>query len=747
MKILIVDNYDSFTFNLYQYVSEVFAVLPVVVKNNDVTVDYEQYDAIIISPGPGTPNKKDDIGICETIIKETTKPLLGICLGHQSIVAAMGGEVEISGAPYHGRTSKVLHGGSGVFDQLPNPLEVVRYHSLIAYQPLPKTLIATAFTEDGLIMGVEHRHRPMWGVQFHPESVSTDCGRQIIENFKTLVERHKAGSMKTTLRTNRAPAHISRPVVVEKTLWRCQFKALDMQLAPAMVFDKLFSQAQYSFWLDTSSAANAEGRFSFMGDASGPASYWFCYDVKAKTVSIDAQGKRTKRCVDYQRFVANALHATIEGTEELPFDFCGGLVGFQGYELKSETEPVSNKHLSAQPDAAGLFVDRFIAFDHKTGLVYLVALDKASADDSAVDASALWLETMSHDLAAMVQQNIASTVDDIAVRQASHDPSQPVQFMLEDDYQAYIDKISCCKDYIKRGESYEICLTNRIRATLGVEPWPLYCVLRQVNPAPRSVYLHCPDFSVLSSSPEKFFSVGRNAVVEAKPIKGTRKRGVTLQEDAALIADLANSEKDQAENLMIVDLLRNDLNRVCEAGSVWVPKLMQVETYASVHQLVSTVRGRLNGDESLASLFAATFPPGSMTGAPKTRTLEILDELESSARGIYSGAIGYMSLNGAAELNVAIRSLVVRDDQLEIGVGGAITWLSDAEEEFEEILIKARALMRAIAKYATGDESHYAVQGAEPQPSLVIDPYEEVFSDPSYLNEQNYKLKEGLEAC
>ena len=186
-----------------------------------------------------------------------------------------------------------------------------------------------------------------------------------------------------------------------------------------------------------------------------------------------------------------------------------------------------------------------------------------------------------------------------------------MQFTLEDDHQSYINKIGRCMDYIRCGESYEICLTNRIRTTLSVEPLALYTVLRQINPAPRSVYLHCPEFSVLSSSPEKFFSVGRNAVVDAKPIKGTRKRGASAQQDAALIEDLANSEKDQAENLMIVDLLRNDISRVAKVGSVKVPKLFAVETYATLHQMVSTVVGDLV-DAALVGFDrreAVTIPP------------------------------------------------------------------------------------------------------------------------------------------
>lgn len=740
MKILIVDNYDSFTFNLYQYVSEVFAVLPVVVRNDDTHVDFEDYDAIVISPGPGTPNNKSDIGICEQIIKHTSKPLLGICLGHQSIVASLGGIVELSGMPYHGRSSKILHGGSGVFSNLPNPLTVVRYHSLIACQPLPAELIATAFTEDGMIMAIEHRHRPMWGVQFHPESISTDCGRQLIENFKTLVQQHNVN--RSSLQ-RAATEQLDLPqVTVPPVAWRCRYQQLNSTLQPAEVFQRLYGDSQYSFWLDSSSVNNAEARFSFIGDASGPESFWFSYDMKKQTVLLNAHGKQHELHSDYCAFVKQTLAATVAGAEELPFDFCGGLVGFQGYELKAETEAVSNKYAAQQPDAAGIFVDRFIAFDHKTGLVYAVILEKEHSPHHAAAASEQWLSTVSQRLAIMpvAKKGTASAVNTARSQ-------QDIRFYLEDDYQQYTSKISRCMDYIRRGESYEICLTNRLRATLDVEPLALYTVLRQVNPAPRSVYLHSPDFAILCSSPEKFVSVGRNAVVEAKPIKGTRKRGATAAEDAALITDLAQSEKDHAENLMIVDLLRNDLNRVCEAGSVWVPKLMQIETYASVHQLVSTVRGRLNEHESLASLFAATFPPGSMTGAPKTRTLEILDELESSARGIYSGAIGYMSLNGAAELNVAIRTLVVQGSNLEIGVGGAITWLSNADEEFEEILIKARALLRTIAKYATGDENRYNIVGAETRPPVVAPVQDNVAVLSPAFDQQSQQQQQGVEAC
>jgi para-aminobenzoate synthetase len=271
-----------------------------------------------------------------------------------------------------------------------------------------------------------------------------------------------------------------------------------------------------------------------------------------------------------------------------------------------------------------------------------------------------------------------------------------VALHLARSHRQYLADIATCEQHLRDGESYELCLTNSIAAELDVDPLALYIELRRVNPAPFASYLRFGDLAVLSSSPERFLSVDREGGAEAKPIKGTSPRGADADEDTRLAARLRDDEKNRAENLMIVDLLRNDLGSVCAVGSVEVPSLMAVESYETVHQLVSTVRGQLRPGTSAVECARACFPPGSMTGAPKLRTVEILARLEGRARGIYSGAVGYFGLGGGCDLSVTIRTIVLDGATATIGAGGAIVLQSDPEQEYEEMLLKALAPLRAI---------------------------------------------------
>jgi len=251
-------------------------------------------------------------------------------------------------------------------------------------------------------------------------------------------------------------------------------------------------------------------------------------------------------------------------------------------------------------------------------------------------------------------------------------------------------------DYIKAGDIYIANMTRQISVESSRTPYEVFRYLREHNPSPFGSYFNQPEFQIVSASPERFLEV-RNHKVETRPIKGTRKRGITPEEDLMLKEELSQSEKDKSELLMIVDLERNDLNRVCRPGSVKVTELFEVETYATVFHLVSTIIGELETDKTVPDLIASTFPGGSITGAPKIRAMEIIDELEHSQRGLYTGSIGYLSLNGDCDLNIVIRTAVHQNGIYHLGVGGGITAESELEFEYDETWQKAKAVVAAIA--------------------------------------------------
>lgn len=280
-------------------------------------------------------------------------------------------------------------------------------------------------------------------------------------------------------------------------------------------------------------------------------------------------------------------------------------------------------------------------------------------------------------------------------------PSVSVPYTLSQNQATYLANIDQIHEYLRHGESYEMCLTNRLTYLDHIDPLAYHRLLRQHNPAPYGAFLRFDQLAIASSSIERYLHIDTDRTIEAKPMKGTLPRGATPSEDTALKQRLVSKAQFQSEMLMIVDLLRNDLSRVCEPGSVHVPELMFAESYATVHQLVSIVRGRLRQTCSVIDAIMASFPGGSMTGAPKRRSMCLLQELEPHARGIYSGALGYLSLNGAVDLSMVIRTAIITPEKLCIGVGGAIITLSDPEEEYNEMLLKSKALRDIIHVFKT----------------------------------------------
>jgi para-aminobenzoate synthetase len=483
---------------------------------------------------------------------------------------------------------------------------------------------------------------------------------------------------------------------------------VDRAVDTEQAFVHLYGGERDAFWLDSSRAGDERSRFSFMGATGGPLSSVVSYDVDAGEVRV-ARGAAVEICretiFDYLRRELDRLRQV---SDELPFDLNGGFVGYFGYELKADCGG-DRAHRSALPDAAFIFADRLLAFDHLDGCAYVVSV----ADAAGEAEGRRWARDTARALEALPP---------LAPPELPP-PDGPLEFRLSRSHERYLEDIRRCHELLLEGETYEVCLTNRISADAAPDPLALYRILRHVNPAPFSAFLRLGDASVLSSSPERFLRVGRDRWAEAKPIKGTVRRGRTPDEDRALADELRTSEKNRAENLMITDLLRNDLGLVCEIGTVDVPHLMEIETFETVHQLVSTIRGRLREDLATPDCIRACFPGGSMTGAPKKRTMEIIDALEEEARGVYSGAIGYLGLGGASDLNIVIRTIVLQGGSLSIGAGGAIVMQSDPEDEFQEMLLKADALMRAIALAVTGDEASTVLSSAKPRrvPDAVLE--------------------------
>jgi para-aminobenzoate synthetase len=448
---------------------------------------------------------------------------------------------------------------------------------------------------------------------------------------------------------------------------------------PERAFAALYRESPNAFWLD-SSRPEEGARFSFMGDASGSLGATISYDVEAGELSVERGGHVARRRESIFDYLESEMGRSPGA--DLPFEFQCGFAGYLGYELKADCG-AARGHRSELPDAAFVFAARMLAFDHEERQMYLLCL---SEHEPEVEAEA-WLEQVAATLAA-------------APSPPEPEPAVAPEFRLDRNRERYLADIAACKEHLLDGDSYEICLTNRIAAALDADPLALYMDLRRINPAPFASYLRFGDLAVLSSSPERFLRIDRGGRVETKPIKGTAPRGGSPAEDARLAEALRTSEKNRAENLMIVDLMRNDLGAVCEVGSVAVPTLMEVEAYETVHQLVSTVRGQLRSDATELDGVRACFPPGSMTGAPKLRTMEILDRLEERARGPYSGAIGYFALGGGCDLSVTIRTIVLAAEEASIGAGGAITLQSDAQNELREVLLKAYAPMRALGLLA-----------------------------------------------
>lgn len=420
-------------------------------------------------------------------------------------------------------------------------------------------------------------------------------------------------------------------------------------------------------------------RFSIFGLQGEKRGHTIKYDVDKKLVEKTFVASKKKEIYEENIFdflKANRLRWDYD--EALPFDYQLGYIGYFGYELKNDTENVSNNYSYFYPDAYFKYCDRALVYDHLEKKLYLLSY----RDDLE------WKEEIKN----LLNKDLESKKEKEVKRDFP-------KLKFVKDKKTYIEDILKIKDLIRAGETYEVCLTNRLDIFDKIDGKKYYMELRDKSPGQYSAFLPLDELKIASSSMERFLRVDKNKIVSTKPIKGTIKRGESKEEDERLIEELRSEEKTKSENLMIVDLLRNDLGKYCEIGTVEVPKLMDVETYKTLHQLVTTVSGKIKEDVDIIEVLEKTFPGGSMTGAPKKRTLEIIDELETYPRGVYSGTIGYISNNSTMDFNIVIRTALIEEDKATIGVGGAIILLSDEEEEFDEIVLKAKGSLLALQSY------------------------------------------------
>jgi len=712
VKTLLVDNHDSYTYNVFHLLAAASGEEPMVVNNDAVSwrvLTRMDFDAIVLSPGPGHPSRWHDFGVCSDILQKSEVPVFGICLGHQGIGNLLEGTVNRAPMAMHGRLSRVMHEGKGLFKDVPQGFSVVRYHSLAITSPPGPEGSIVAWSEDGVVMGVEHTSRPIWGVQFHPESISTEYGLKIAENFFELAARHQRSETRPAGRATIVPQASKRaPRAAGENAGELELRMRTIagQAPTEHVYERLFAEHDPSFWLDSADAPTWLAQCSYMGTTAGPDRCFVSYDVDSGEIAVNRGGVETvehKSIFDYlQRELGRIAVDPPEGVER---GLVGGYVGYLGYELKADCGS-PNVHSSDLPDAAMMLANRVVAVDHTKDVTYVFALCRGEDPEAE-----LWLDA--------AEELIARAIAEPPAERPLAPPSEPgghVSFRSGRGRSRYLADIAKSQAELLAGESYEVCLTDQFTTDASPEPFELYRQLRRSNASPFSAFLHFGENAIVSSSPERFISVDRQRQVMARPIKGTISRVEDPAEDAARVKELGEDEKTYAEHLMIVDLLRNDLGVVCDVDSVQVPDLMVIEPYATVHQMVSTIVGRLEDGRSPVDCVRATFPGGSMTGAPKERTMEIIDDLEAEARGVYSGSIGYFGADGSTDLNIVIRTIVMRPGRTTIGAGGAIVMQSDPEEEFDEILLKARAPMAAIARTVTGSEEPGEAWSVELEP-------------------------------
>ncbi|KAK3074588.1 para-aminobenzoate synthase, (PABA) [Teratosphaeriaceae sp. CCFEE 6253] len=737
-RILYIDAYDSFSNNIVALLKDSLSVTvdsikiddPRFVLNDDAFRDFlNEFDAVVAGPGPGHPANSADTGLIGQLwdIPEAfVLPVLGVCLGFQSFALAFGADIQRLAEPRHGLVRRLTHCGDDVFTGV-GQLDATQYHSLHAKlghdcerdklvapwtpsrrckQVVPLAWDLSDVRNGPILMAARHCHKPYRGVQYHPESVCSSGGVELIRNWWREACTWNAAHSRT-----RAIAPTLKPVDARHSegtngsvqrnhpavQWRTISHRDPLDIAVILDFLRDSSSGCEPILLESGTRSDGKpvnsetGRFSIIGLPSKD-SLQIRWSTNDQLLVIEEACKvvYSKRTLVKDVFTAldTIIHANRAQGGDANIPFWGGLLGFISYEAGLDSISVAPaEHAGSRPDIWFVLVERSVVVDHVAQVTYVQSI--CGGDEA-------WLSRTSKSLLELSRQTQTDPSVDVC-RHAAHVVTGPQQH-------AYCEKVSDCQDQLRAGESYELCLTDQTLVRNPTEPWALYRQLRRTNPAPFAAYVRFTSvkdgvgIGIVGSSPERFLTWSRSGKCQFRPIKGTVKKmpGVT-RKDAE---EVLGSEKERAENLMIVDLIRHDLNGTEVAQNVRVPKLMCVEEYETVFQLVSVIEGDLDATAPHTAALANSLPPGSMTGAPKKRSCELLRAIEGEhkPRGLYSGVLGYLDVGGGGDFSVVIRTAFkwADEDVWRVGAGGAVTALSEPEAEWEEMLAKRQSVLDVL---------------------------------------------------
>jgi para-aminobenzoate synthetase len=704
--ILIVDNYDSFTFNIVQYLKELGQDI-CTVRNDAVDMDFIRKvkpNCIVISPGPKAPK---DAGKCLDIIHEFKGkiPIFGVCLGHQCIGEAFGGEIIHAKSLMHGKISTIISLKKGIFKGFRKDRFIAtRYHSLaIKKETLPNCLEVTCETDDGEIMGVKHKEYDIEGVQFHPESILTEGGHKMLKIFLD--------------RCNLKPRRISNVSIKDNTLFSSE--NIELCSEKIMRINQEIETYDYngdfnSGFLNLYNSSKKYRECAFFDSAGGPPSdcnfsiiaieKQFSIKIKKGFLTIKGVNKeyvehlteifsmyfQTKNeCFDLRGFKFSVIFNLIKNSfsinrkHEKALNFSVPLMGYFTYEYLHYLENIPEKAEDSLefPEVELCFYSTLIYSDYKSKSFSIISnyntspLPKKPIVDCFKVPAKIDMK--------VVQNRKLSILEGRIKRNISKD--------------RYVDIVNKCKKYILEGDIFQVQISMRETVDAQCEPIDLYHQIRSINPSPYMTFIESDTYNFVGNSPELQFSV-INGQAMIRPIAGTSKgKGKDEKGREKILQEFSGDKKENAEHIMLVDLARNDIGRMAVAGSVQVTEFLKIEEYSNFFHMTSTVIGKLQSDLNSMELFEATFPAGTLTGAPKIRAMEIISELEPEKRGPYGGAVGIFDFNGNIISSIIIRTIIKKDNKLYIQSAAGTVADSTPENEWNEVLNKLGALRQAIA--------------------------------------------------